>query len=165
MKLKENAMTKQAILSYLKAAVATALLIFLSAGTVYYWQGWIFMALFFIPMAFIAVFLFKCSPELFKRRLDTKEKNPGQSIIAKLFYVSICLFFVISGLDKRYNWSAVPFVVVVISDILFFVGYSFLFLAFKENKYLSHTITVAKDQHVVTTGHMLLCAILFTWQS
>jgi protein-S-isoprenylcysteine O-methyltransferase Ste14 len=30
--------------------------------------------------------------------------------------------------------------------------YFFLFLVFKENKYLAHTIVVEKDQRVVTTG-------------
>jgi protein-S-isoprenylcysteine O-methyltransferase Ste14 len=145
-------MVKHAIFSYLVAAITTALLLFLPAGTIYYWQAWIFMALFFIPMALIAAYLFKYSPELLKKRLDTKEKKPGQYILAKLFYLSVCLIFVISSLGKRYNWPSVPFAIVISSEILFLAGYLFLFLVFKENRYLAHTIVVTEDQRVVTTG-------------
>jgi protein-S-isoprenylcysteine O-methyltransferase Ste14 len=145
-------MIKHTIFSFLVAAVTTALLLFLSAGTIYYWQAWLFMPLFFLPMILIALYLFNCSPELLKRRLDTREKKPGQGILAKMFYISVCLFFIISGLDRRYNWSSVPFFITIISDILFLAGYLFLFLVFKENKYLAHTVVVEKDQQVVTTG-------------
>jgi len=145
-------MLKHAIFSFLVAVVTTAVLIFLSAGTLAYWQGWIFMALFSIPMALIMVYLFKCSPELLKKRLDTKEKKTGQGILAKLFYITVCLTFIISGLDKRYSWSSVPFAVVIASEILFLAGFLFLFLVFKENKYLAHTVVVTQDQQVVATG-------------
>jgi protein-S-isoprenylcysteine O-methyltransferase Ste14 len=145
-------MVKHTVLSFLIAAMVTALALFLPAGTIYYWQAWVFMALFFVPMALIAAYLFRCSPELLRRRLDTKEKKPGQGILAKLFYFTVCSFFVISGFDKRYGWSSVPFIIIIISQLFFLVGYLFLFLTFKENKYLAHTVVVEKDQQVVTTG-------------
>jgi protein-S-isoprenylcysteine O-methyltransferase Ste14 len=132
--------------------LTTAALLFLAAGTLAYWQGWVFLALFFIPMALIALYLFKCSPELLKKRLETKEQKPEQGILAKLFYITIGAILLISGLDKRYGWSSVPFVVVIISAILFLAGYLFLFLVFKENKYLAHTVVVTKDQRVVASG-------------
>jgi protein-S-isoprenylcysteine O-methyltransferase Ste14 len=145
-------MIKHALFSYLKAIAVTAFLIFLPAGTVFYWEAWVFMALFSIPMLLILIYLFKRDRELLKRRLQVKEKKPGQSILAKMFYISVCLFFFISGLDKRYGWSSVPFIIIVISEILFLAGYLFLFLVFKENKYLAHTVVVEEGQRVVTTG-------------
>lgn len=98
------------------------------------------------------LYLFNRSPELLKRRLDIKEKKPGQNIIAKMFYISVCLIFLLAGLDKRYSWSSVPLYVIIVSDMLFLAGYLFLFLVFKENKYLAHTVVVEKDQQVVITG-------------
>jgi protein-S-isoprenylcysteine O-methyltransferase Ste14 len=103
-------------------------------------------------MILITIYLFKRSPELLERRLEVREKKPGQSIIAKMFYISICLFFVICGLDRRFNWSSVPFILVAVSQVFFLGGYYFLFMVFKENKYLAHTVVVVKDQQVVTTG-------------
>jgi len=145
-------MIKHVAYSILVAITITALLLFMPAGTIDYWQAWIFMLLFFIPMILIVLYLFKCSPELLKRRLDVKEKKPGQSIIAKMFYITVCSFFVISGLDRRFNWSQVPLAIMIISDVLFLAGYFMLFLVFKENKYLAHTIVVEKDQQVVSSG-------------
>jgi protein-S-isoprenylcysteine O-methyltransferase Ste14 len=143
---------KRAISSIFVAALTTALILFLPAGTIYYWQGWVFILLFLVPMALITLYLFRRSPELLKRRLDVKEKKPKQGIIAKMFYISVSLVFLISGLDKRYSWSSVSTSLVIVSDILFLAGYYFLFLVFKENKYLAHTVVVEKDQQVVTTG-------------
>jgi len=148
----QNESLKRIIKSYINAIIATALTLFLPAGTIFYWQAWIFMVLFSVPMMLIAAYLFKRSPELLKRRLEVKEKKPGQSIIAKMFYISVCLFFIVSGLDKRFGWSSVPLVIVIVSEILFLAGYLFLFLVFKENKYLAHTIVVEEDQKVVSTG-------------
>lgn len=104
-------MIKHAIFSFLVAAVATVFLLFLPAGTIDYWQAWVFMPLFFISMILIMLYLFKRSPELLKRRLNVKEKKPGQGILAKMFYISVGLFFMISGFDRHYHWSSVPFVI------------------------------------------------------
>ncbi|NQT23263.1 MAG: isoprenylcysteine carboxylmethyltransferase family protein [Candidatus Omnitrophica bacterium] len=150
--MKQDALIKNTILPYVKALAATALLLFLPAGTIFYWQAWIFMALFFIPMMLITIYLSLRDPELLKRRLEVREKKPKQGIISKMFYVSIGLFFIISGFDRHYGWSSVPFTIIIVSDILFLAGYLFLFLVFKENKYLAHTIVVEKEQVVVTTG-------------
>jgi len=110
------------------------------------------LVLFFVPMLLIAIYLSKGDPELLKRRLEVKEKKPKQGIIANMFYISVGLFFVISGLDRRFGWSSVPSAIIIVSDILFLAGYLFLFLVFKENKYLAHTIVVEKEQDVVATG-------------
>lgn len=145
-------MIKHAVYSLLKAAVATAFLLFLPAATLDYWQGWVFMFLFFIPMALIAFYLFRRSPELLERRLDTKEKKPGQGILAKLFYFTVGSYFIISGFDKRYGWSDVPFLITIFAQVFFLAGYLLLFFSLRENKYLAHTVVVAKDQKVVSSG-------------
>lgn len=138
------------IIRYIAAVIIIGLMLFLSAGTIFYWQAWVFIAIFFVPMLFIALYLIKRDPELLKRRLDTKEKTPLQSNLARLFYISLYLVLIISGLDKCFHWSSIPLIIVIISEILFLVGYYFLFLVFKGNKYLAHTVVVEKDQGVVT---------------
>jgi protein-S-isoprenylcysteine O-methyltransferase Ste14 len=143
---------KHTIFSYLVAAAATAILLFLPAGTLDYWQAWAFLALFLIPMALIALYMIRQSPELLKRRLEVKEKRPGQGALAKLFYITVCSTFGVCGLDRRFGWSSVPLPVIILAQILFLAGYFFLFLVFKENKYLAHTVTVEEGQQVVATG-------------
>jgi protein-S-isoprenylcysteine O-methyltransferase Ste14 len=145
-------MIKKTVITVLKSGLSTALFLFISAGTLFYWQAWVFLFLFTIPMALIALFTVQQSPDLAKRRLEVKEKRPEQTVIANLFYVSVYLNFLLCGLDYRFNWSVVPGWMVVLSEILFLGGYYLLFLVFKENRYLAHTVTVEKDQPTITTG-------------
>jgi len=147
-----RARVRKVIRSFASAMLATAVALFLPAQTFLWWQAWVFMVLFFLPMALITVYLFQLSQDLLRRRLDVKEKRPGQGVIAKMFYIAVCSVFFISGLDRYYGWSLVPFRLVVISDAFFLLAYFFLFLVFKENKYLAHTVTVEEGQETVATG-------------
>jgi protein-S-isoprenylcysteine O-methyltransferase Ste14 len=145
-------MVRKTVITLLKSFFSTAICLFLAAGTIAYWQAWVFLPVFIIPMALIALYTVQQSPDLAGRRLAVKEQRPGQTIIAILFYVSVYLNFFLSGLDHRFNWSFVPLWAVVLAEILFLAGYYLLFLVFKENKYLAHTVTVEKGQPTITTG-------------
>ncbi|MCX5681173.1 MAG: isoprenylcysteine carboxylmethyltransferase family protein [Candidatus Omnitrophica bacterium] len=148
----QNSITQDTILRYVVAAIVVALLLFVPAGTIDYWQAWVFLLLFFAPMMLIVYYLYTQSPDLLKRRLKTKEQALMQIILAKTFYSYVGMVFIISGLDKRFGWSAVPLWVVFGAVVIFLAGYFFLFLVFKENKYLAHTVVLEKDQQVVSTG-------------
>ena len=60
--------------------------------------------------------------------------------------------FILPGIDFRFNWSNEPIWVVILSNILVFGGYIFIFFVFKENTYASTVIQVENEQHVITTG-------------
>ena len=55
-------------------AIVMALL-FIPAGTLCFWQGWLFIGILFIPMLIVGVVLMNCNPELLRKRLDAKEKR------------------------------------------------------------------------------------------
>ena len=42
----------QAISKFVLGAVIVGLLVFIPAGTLYYWNGWLFMGILFVPMFF-----------------------------------------------------------------------------------------------------------------
>lgn len=137
---------------FIAAVIVTALSLFLPAWDIFWRQAWVYIVIFFVPMALIARYLVKYDPELLKRRLQTKEIKPKQGVLSHLFYTSIGIAFVVSGLDHRYGWSNVPEVISFISAVIFLAGYYFLFLVFKINKYLAHTVRVEENQEVVSTG-------------
>ena len=60
----------EAILKFLLGIVLVALLIFLPAGTINYFNGWLFMGLLFIPMFVVGIIMLIKSPELLKKRLN-----------------------------------------------------------------------------------------------
>lgn len=150
--MSQDKLTRKVILSYMMAIVVTGLLLFLPAGTCFYWQAWAYMTILFIPAIFVVHYMLKHDPELVEKRMKMKEKIVRQKIIVKLFSISYVLLAIIPGLDKRYNWSSVPTVVVIVSDIIVLGGYILCFSVFRENKYASRVIEVEEGQEVVTTG-------------
>jgi len=128
------------------------LFLFLPAGSVGYWEAWIYSFAILIPMIITMFYLLKKDPELLKRRMRLKEKEEKQKILVRLFTLPFILVFLVPGFDYRFNWSEVPPIVVIIANIMVFLGYFWIFLVFKENSYTSRIVEVEKDQKVISTG-------------
>jgi protein-S-isoprenylcysteine O-methyltransferase Ste14 len=128
------------------------LFLFLPAGSFGYWEGWIYSIALLIPMIITMLYLLKKDPELLKRRLRLKEKEEKQKTIVRLFRLPFILCFLIPGFDYRFNWSEVPSFLVVIGNIMVFLGYLWVFLVFRENSYTSRIVEVEKEQKVISTG-------------
>ncbi len=128
------------------------LVLFLPAGTIYYPNAWLFMALLFIPMLILGVILFCKAPELLKKRLNSKEKEITQIGVVLLSLVMFVGSFVLAGLDFRYGWSEIPIGVVIVAAVLQLAGYGLYGEVMRENAYLSRTVEVQENQKVVDTG-------------
>ena len=68
----------QALIKFTLGILITGILVFLPAGTMAFKQGWLFMAVLFVPMFSAGVVLMIKSPELLKKRLASKEKRKEQ---------------------------------------------------------------------------------------
>jgi protein-S-isoprenylcysteine O-methyltransferase Ste14 len=136
-------------------AVVMALLLFVPAGTVRYWQAWVYLSIFFGAAAFTTMFLMQKDPALLERRMSggpTAEKRPTQRFIMLCTSVGFIALLVVPALDYRLAWSRVPLSGVVVGDALVAVGFYLIFLVYKENTFTSATIEVAPDQTVISTG-------------
>ncbi len=148
------------------AFVVLGLMFFLPAGTIYYWQAWVYMGLMFAVMLLIMGYLWQHDRELLVSRLKMGEKEKPQKLIIKIGSLLFSFTFLIPGFDFRYGWSAVPVVIVILADAIFLAGYYLFFLTLKENSYASRIIEVAKEQKVIATGpyalvrHPMYSAIL-----
>lgn len=129
-----------------------ALLIFLPAGTFYYPRGWLLCAILFIPMLFLGAVLLLKSPELLRKRLDTKEKETAQKAVVALSALGFICGFVTAGLDFRFGWSRVSAPTVTLAAVLFLLGYAMYAEVMRENAYLSRTVKVQQGQTVIDTG-------------
>lgn len=134
------------------AFIFLALMLFLPAGSLAYWQGWIFIAVILAPALFVTVYFLKRSPEFLERRLKFKEKELKQKGIIRIASIIFFLGFLLAGFDYRFGWSAVPLWLVVASDAVIFAGYFLVFLAFKENPFAARTVEVFEEQKVIDTG-------------
>jgi len=133
--------------------ILLGLCFFLPAGTMLFWEAWLFIGIFFVMMLFIVRFMVKNDPDLLRRRLKREEKRSEQKIIHKAANLILLIIILLPGFDRRWNWSSLPIWLVVVSDVIFALGYLMLFRVFKENSFASRTVQVEqKVQKVITTG-------------
>lgn len=112
----------RALIKYLSGLVLVALLVFLPAGTLRFWNGRLLLAVLFLPMLPLGILLLVKAPELLEKRLHTREKETAQrSVIA-------------------------------LSGLMFLAGYGLYGEVMRENAYLSRTVEVQEGQRVVDTG-------------
>jgi protein-S-isoprenylcysteine O-methyltransferase Ste14 len=129
--------------------------LFGSAGTLDYWQGWVWLLIFFVSCALITRFLIIHDPALLERRLRAGPGGEKELVQKKIIGVARFIFLgilVIPGLDHRFEWSRVPYGLVILSDLMAATGFYIIYLVFRENTFTSAVIEVAKDQRVVSTG-------------
>ena len=161
----------EAILKFLLGILIVALLIFVPAGTINYFNGWLLMILLFIPMFIAGIIMMIKSPSLLKSRLNAKEVELEQKIVVKLSGLMFLIGFILAGLNYRYKWIMLPNIVVIIAAIIFLISYLIYAEVLRENIFLSRTIGVLKNQKVITTGlykivrHPMYTATIFLFLS
>ena len=104
--------------------VLIATLLFLPAGTWCYTQAWLFIALLFIPMTIMGVWLYLFQPELLAKRLNNKEKEKEQKSVVSFSGLMFIAGFVLCGLDYRFGWSVVPLWLTISASLIFLLGYA-----------------------------------------
>lgn len=142
----------QGLIKFLCGILLVGALVFWPAGSLSFINGWIFSAVLFIPVFILGVVLFIKSPELLKKRLDTKEKEKAQKGVVGISALVFVGGFVVAGLDYRFGWSNVPVGAVIAAIALFLLSYVLYAEVMRENAYLSRTVKVQEGQKVVSTG-------------
>ncbi len=141
-----------AIIKFILGVILVGLLVFLPAGTLNFFGGWLFMAILFVPMFFAGIVMMINNPKLLESRLDAREKQAEQSAVVKLSALMFVVGFVVAGLDFRFSWFPVPRAVSIIATVLFLIAYIIYAEVLRENTYLSRTIEVQEGQKVIDTG-------------
>lgn len=142
----------QSIIKFLLGVVLVGLLIFLPAGTLAFFNGWLLMGILFVPMFMAGIVMMFKNPSLLEKRLSAKEKEDEQSLVVKLSGLMFIAGFIVAGLDFRYGWLVLPKGVSIAAAVAFIVAYILYAEVMRENTYLSRTIEVQKNQKVVDTG-------------
>lgn len=142
----------EAILKFIVGIIIIGLLVFCSAGTINYLNGWLFMGVLFIPMFIAGIVMMLKNPKLLASRLEAKEKQKEQGIIIKLIGLMFIGGFILAGLDFRFKWLSLPSAISYVFTIIFLIAYILWAEVLRENTYLSRTIKVEKDQKVIDTG-------------
>lgn len=142
----------QALSKSLIGLIIICILLFIPAGTINYPNGWLFIALLFIPMFFAGIIMLFKSPGLLRRRLNAKEEEDEQKTVILLSGIIFLLAFILAGLNFRFGWFKLPTIVIIIASIIFLLAYIMYAEVLRENEYLSRTVEVSENQKVVDSG-------------
>jgi protein-S-isoprenylcysteine O-methyltransferase Ste14 len=143
------------MLVFLESIAMVVLFLFIPAGSLYFWQAWVYSIVLFVSSAAITFYIWKRDPALLERRLEigvVEENEKTQKIIQGFAYIGFSLILVIPALDHRFGWSNVPFSIVISGDILVIAGLYLYVLVLKENTFASATIEITANQKVIATG-------------
>ena len=142
----------QAVAKFLAGVVLVGVLLFVPAGTLAWPQGWLLMAILFVPMFIAGLVMKKKNPELLKKRLNAKEEQDEQKDVVKFSGLMFLAAFILAGLNFRFRWIVLPDWISWVAAVIFLLAYGLYAEVLRENTWLSRTIEVQEDQQVVDTG-------------
>lgn len=142
----------EAIIKFILGVILVGVFVFLPAGTISFFQGWLFMGVLFIPIFIAGIVMMIKSPELLKKRLNAKEKQKEQDVVVKLSGLIFLLGFISAGLNYRFDFYVLPKGVSIGAAAVFIAAYLIYAEVMRENAYLSRTIEVQENQKVIDSG-------------
>ena len=148
----DKELLKQSLTKYFLGVIIFGILLFLPAGSLRYWHGWLLMGILFIPMFVAGIVMMAKNPDLLRKRLNAKEKEEEQKSVVALSGLLFIVSFIVAGLNWRYSWWVLPKCAVIVAAIIFLASYLLYAEVLRENTYLSRTIEVQDNQKVIDTG-------------
>jgi protein-S-isoprenylcysteine O-methyltransferase Ste14 len=149
-----NTVVKSA-LSAIAGLLAFGSMVFVPAGTLHYWQGWVFLAVFALSTWIPSVYLLRNNPAALERRTHGgpwRETRMLQKIVISIALLSLAAMIVVSTLDHRFGWSPVSASISLVGDVLVAIGLGLAMLVVIQNGYAAANVTVEKEQKLVSTG-------------
>ena len=148
----DAALFRSAVVKFGVGVLLVGLLLFVPAGTLAWWRGWLLMAILFVPMFVAGLVMMTKAPNLLRSRLDAREEQAEQRTVVALSGLMFVAAFVVAGLGRRFGWSQLPEWASWVGAVVFLAAYALYAEVMRENAYLSRTIEVQKGQRVVDTG-------------
>ena len=148
----KDGLLREAIKKLLLGIILMGLILFLPAGDIRWKNGWLLMALLFIPMFFAGIVMYFKAPDLLRSRLKAKETQSEQKDVIRYSGIMFLAAFIMAGLSQRFQWLMLPDTVTWVAAALFLFAYGLFAEVLRENRYLSRTIEVREGQTVVDTG-------------
>ena len=148
----DKGLLTQALAKFFLGVIVLGILIFLPAGSLHYWQGWLLMGILFVPMFVAGLVMMVRNPDLLRKRLSAKEQEAEQKTVVRLSGLLFIAAFAVAGLNWRFGWWVLPDRAVWVAAGVFVASYLLYAEVLRENTYLSRTIEVQENQKVIDTG-------------
>jgi len=151
----ERELFRAAMIAVVRFQLALAVLLFLPAWSLRFWQAWLFLVLFSGFVMFSTLYFLGHDPALVRRRLNVgpaAEPERSQKIIQAIAGMLVVAVFLVPGFDHRWQWSSVPTSLVWGGNAAMLAGWLFVVRVLQENSFAASTVQVEPAQRVVATG-------------
>jgi len=145
----------KAILGLVGLGIALAVVVFVPAGTLGYWQGWTWLAVFILGSLLLTLYLMVNDPALLRRRMRAgpfAESSPTQRIIMLFVSAGFLALVAVPALDHRFGWSVVPTSVCILGDVLTALMFLLVLPVMSANPFSAGTVQVESGQRVISSG-------------
>jgi protein-S-isoprenylcysteine O-methyltransferase Ste14 len=130
--------------------------LFLSAGTLAWQRGWLFVGVMVVAGTALTVYVGRVNPEIYEARSRFRKgtKRWDAILIGCLIPAMIAIFVVAALDDGRFHWRGVPWWIVAVGYGAFLVGLGWTAWAEAVNKFFEPTVRLQTDRGhtVIDTG-------------
>lgn len=150
-----NLIHRRMIRSTVLGILALFALIFIPAGRLDYWQGWVYLGTAVLASGLYTLYVAIYDPALMQRRMQVgpgQEKEPAQKVIVVFIFIAFIALIALPPLDYRLGWSPVPWPVSLAGDFVVALSFYFFYLVARVNSYAAANVRVEEGQKVVDTG-------------
>lgn len=144
------------ILQLLLLVLVQAVLLFVSAGTLYWPAAWLYLGLYLLMLVAASLVMIPLRREVIEERSKgTAGGKTWDLWITRLMAIPSLGLLVVAGLDQRFQWSApMPGWIKLLGAILFIAGYVLVLWAMYANKYFSQVVRIQTERghQAVTEG-------------
>jgi protein-S-isoprenylcysteine O-methyltransferase Ste14 len=140
--------TVQLFIKSLTGVFFFLLILFISAGRISYWQGWLYAAINIISV-FLNSLALKNKEEIAAERLEVRSGTKSwDKVILGLSAVTLIITYIVAGLDSgRFLWSpGFHWGINATGAILILSGEACFLLAQKQNKFFSSLVRIQTDR-------------------
>jgi protein-S-isoprenylcysteine O-methyltransferase Ste14 len=143
------------IVQIVMLVLVQAAMLFLSAGSLRWINGWAYIGVYVLALVVAAAILIPRSPEMVAARSEIRKDAKGWD---KWLALVMAIFtwpgiVIVAGLDERYGWSSVPVAAQIAGAAAFIAGYAQFLWAMISNVHFEMFVRIQHDRgHQVMTG-------------
>lgn len=134
-------------------SLALALLLFGTAGSLSWWQAWVYLGLYAVTIAALTETTLNTSPELVEERAKAGKLAPRwDRILVMLMTLPLPVMLLVSALDRRFGWSpAIGTLPVALAFVAILLGNLLTLQAMRSNPFFSSHVRIQSDR-----GHTVI---------
>jgi protein-S-isoprenylcysteine O-methyltransferase Ste14 len=138
----------QLFLKSLTIALIFFLALFISAGRINYWQGWLYISMYLL-MTLMTVLASMGNAELINERFKPgKGVKKWDKILLSISALIYLIMIIVSGLDSgRFHWSpTLHWSLYILAIILTLFGHTFFLIAKRQNRFFSSVVRIQTER-------------------